>query len=50
MFSSSRLKLFFIICCEKNLFLKKTFKSITVIKKAFENIIFKIIQVIFNEY
>ena len=49
MFSSSRLKLFVIICCEKNYFKKKE-KSIILLKTTFENTTFKVIQVIFKKY
>ena len=49
MFSSSGLKLSIITYFEKKIvFIKKN--SIILLKKAFENIIFKIIQVIFKQY
>ena len=50
MFSSPRLKLSIIICYEKKYFFKKKLKSIILFKEAFEKTIFKIIQVIFNQY
>ena len=45
MFSFLRFKL-----SKKRAFFKKNKKPITLLKEAFENIIIKVIQVIFNQY
>ena len=46
MFSYSGLGFSVIICCEKNYY----YFVIILLKKAFENNILKVIQVIFNKY
>ena len=50
MFSSSRVKLFIVKCCGKNVKCCEIFKKNNkiLLKKAFENIIFRIIQVILS--
>ena len=46
-FTFSSLKFLIIISCEKNFF---RYKSITLMKNAFENTMFTVTQVIFKQY